>query len=231
MPPRAVSRTATSTSDRSRICLAPAGPVQSPGSTRRPSTSTPSEVVYPTRRPEARRMAAIIRVVVVLPLVPLMLMIGSRRSASRSQAGGVSPAARMRASARVTVRLRRTGVVGARSRSQQRQAASAISRARSCSRQGNATIQAPGSLVRWTVMGSLRRRPRASSSSASQASASVRRWSRRTQAVKSRTGVGTSRARTGRPSSTTAWAPGWRCPYHVRRRPTVTSILTVGSRR
>ncbi len=104
-------------------------------------------------------MAAIIRVVVVFPFVPLMLMIGRCRSLSRIQAGGVVPAERMRARARVTVRLRRTGTVGARSRSQQRQAASAISSARSCSRQGKATIQAPGSLVRWTAMGSARRRP------------------------------------------------------------------------
>ena len=82
IPPRAVSRTATSTSPRPRIAAAPPGPVQSPGSTIRPSTTIPSDVVMPTRCPARPRTWAIMRVTVVLPFVPEMETTGIRRSAS-----------------------------------------------------------------------------------------------------------------------------------------------------
>ena len=73
---------------------------------------------------------------------------------------------------------------------------------------GKATIQPPGSLVRCTLMGSVRLPAKAPRSSASHASAWVRRCRRRTQAARSATGPGTSRARTRRPSSTTGVRPG-----------------------
>ena len=42
---------------------------------------------------------------------------------------------------------------------------------------------------------------------------------------------GQSRAGTDRPSWTSGWRPGCRWPYHVRRRPIASSILTTGSSR
>ena len=104
IPPRAVSRTATSTSRRPRIWCAPPGPVQSPGSTIRSSTRTPSDVVVPTCRPARSRMWVIRRVTVLLPLVPEMETIGIRRSASRIQVGGVARASSRRAVQRASSR-------------------------------------------------------------------------------------------------------------------------------
>ena len=43
--------------------------------------------------------------------------------------------------------------------------------------------------------------------------------------------VGPVAAGTAAPSRTSAWRPGSRWPYHVRRRPTATSTLTTGSSR
>ena len=54
----------------STIC-AERGPDMSPFRMSRPSTTMPSVVVMPTRRPISFRMWAIIRTVVVLPLVPV----------------------------------------------------------------------------------------------------------------------------------------------------------------
>ena len=67
------------------------GPHMSPFRISRPSMTMPSVVVMPTRRPISFRMWAIIRTVVVLPLVPVTPMIGMRALApggkSRSMTG------------------------------------------------------------------------------------------------------------------------------------------------
>ena len=133
-----------------------AGPVQSPGSTIRSSTSTPSEVVVPTCRPARTRMWVISRVTVLLPLVPEIDTIGIRRSASRSHVGGVVRAAcdRARSSARAAAPGRRSaGRVrdGETSRSASASAASVIVWARSAPVHGKVTIQWPGSDERWTA--------------------------------------------------------------------------------
>ena len=67
--------------------------VQSPGSTIRSSTRTPSDVVVPTRLPATRRMWVTSRVTVLLPFVPLIETTGIRRSVSRIHSGGVVRAA------------------------------------------------------------------------------------------------------------------------------------------
>ncbi len=78
MPPRAVSSTAASTvGSRSTRWLAH-GPVMSPLTDSTPSMYTPSLVVIPTVQPESLRMCPTMRVVVVLPLVPVMAAIGMR---------------------------------------------------------------------------------------------------------------------------------------------------------
>ena len=134
---------------------APPGPVQSPGSTIRSSTRTPSDVVVPTRRSASSRMCVISRVTVLLPLVPLIEMIGIRRSASRIHAGGVARASAIVASQRAIARdvdgPWRAARDGATSRSASSTAASAIECARSGPVHGNATIQCPGSVDRWTA--------------------------------------------------------------------------------
>ena len=196
-----------------------------PASTRRSSMSTPSEVVVPTCRPARRRMCVSMRVVVLLPLVPLMLTVGMRRSASVIQVGpgpaaAVDPPENALQAAAAAPRR-------AWSRLAHRPAASApsaISCARSRSRQGNATIQWPGSPVRWMVTGTV-------GAGGRPARVPLSRCRRVTQAARSRTGGGAMARATGRPRRTMAYAPGVRCPYQVRRRPTVTSILTVGSSR
>src|SRR4051812_26241019 len=68
MPPRAVSSTATSTSERRSTARAAAGPVQSPLSVATSLTEMPSVVHRPTARPAQRRMRASRRALVVLPL-------------------------------------------------------------------------------------------------------------------------------------------------------------------
>jgi hypothetical protein len=220
-PPRAVSRTATSRSERPRICHAPPGPVQSPGSTRRSSTSTPSDVVVPTRCPATLRMCVISRVTVLLPFVPVIETTGIRRSASRIQAGGVVRASPIRALQRASWRscdpVSRARRAGETSRSARAIAASAIVWARSAPVHGNVTIQWPGSDERWTAT------PPVPSP-----------WSersRRTQRTRASTEKGHCFAGTSAPRWTSAWRPGLRCPYHVRRRPTATSIFTTGSSR
>ena len=151
MPPRAVSSTATSTSERPSTAAAPPGPVQSPGSSIRPSTTIPSEVVAPTRRPAPPSTWATIRVTVVFPFVPEIEMTGTRRSASRTIVGPWSRGPEMRPSAAMTswwsygvARGSSTSVAASC------QAASASVRARSAPRQGNDTIQRPRSAPRWT---------------------------------------------------------------------------------
>ena len=80
MPPRATSNTAVSTSGFWSTVCAERGPLMSPFRISRPSMTMPSVVVMPTRRPMSLRMWAIIRTVVVLPLVPVTPMIGMRAS-------------------------------------------------------------------------------------------------------------------------------------------------------
>ena len=220
-PPRAVSRTATSTSDRPRICHAPPGPVQSPGSTSRSSTRTPSDVVVPTRRPARTRMWVIRRVTVLLPFVPVIETTGIFRSASRIQAGGVVRASAIVADQRATARVLGTGQPRAprrrHSRSVSATAASAIEWARSAPVHGNVTIQWPGSDERWTTRrrGPRRRRPAAAGPS------------RPTRPTWRRPVLRAGR----RPRAGPGVAPGLRWPYQVRRRPIATSILTTGASR
>ena len=80
MPPRAVSSTAASTAGFISTFRALCGPLQSPLSMRRSSMKMPSVQVMPTRRPVPRRMWAMKRVVVVLPLTPVTATMGMRPS-------------------------------------------------------------------------------------------------------------------------------------------------------
>ena len=77
-PPRAVSNTAASTSGCISTLRALRGPLQSPESVWRPLTYTPSVLVMPTRRPWALSKCAVRRTVVVLPLVPVTAITGTR---------------------------------------------------------------------------------------------------------------------------------------------------------
>ncbi len=221
MPPRAVSRTATSMSERPRIRCAPPGPVQSPGSTIRSSTRTPSDVVVPTCRPVPSRMWVMSRVTVDLPFVPEIDTTGMRRSASRIQVGGEVRAASMRSVQRVTSRCWAPVSWVVRdddtSRSARARAASASVRARSSPVHGNVTIQCPGSDERWTA------RPDRPSPWSTR--------SRRTHAATAAMPSGQSRVGTWAPRWTSACRAGSRWPYHVRRRPMASSTLTTGSSR
>ena len=194
MPPRAVSRTATSTSRRARIWCAPPGPVQSPGSIIRSSIMTPSDVVVPTRRPARIRMCVIRRVTVLLPFVPEIDTTGIRRSTSRSHSGGVARAPAMRSVQRARSRscapVRRAVRDGETSRSARASAASVSVWARSAPTHGKVMIQCPGSDERWTATP-----PRPSPYS-------VRR--RRIHATVAATGYGHSRAGTAAPRWTRA---------------------------
>ena len=220
-PPRAVSRTATSTSSLRRIAAAPPGPVQSPASTMRSSTRIPSLVVVPTWCPASSRMWVISRVTVDLPLVPVMDTTGMRRSASRIHDGGAAPAAAIRASQPSTRRswviVRRTRRAGETDRPARSTAASAIRRARSAPDQGQVITQRPASEARWTTAG-----PACSPWSAR---------SRRVQATTSATGSGHSRTGTGRARCTEGPSAGVRDPFQACVRPTATSTLTTGSSR
>ena len=220
-PPRAVSSTATSRSERARICQAPPGPVQSPGSTSRSLTRTPSEVVVPTRRSARTRMWVTSLVTVLLPFVPVIDTTGSRRSAFRIHAGGVVREALIRSVQRSSRRswapVRRVRRAGDTSRSERARAASAIVWARSAPIHGNVTIQCPGSDERWTT------------TPARPSSWSTRR--RRIQSTRASIWAGQSRRGTSTPRWTRAWRPGARWPYHVRRRPMATSTFTTGSSR
>ena len=222
IPPRAVSRTATSRSSRARIDAAPAGPVQSPCSTISPSTTIPSDVVAPTRFPDSRRMWTIRRVVVVLPLVPVIETIGSRRSASRSHVGPSPSAASTRSERPATSRpcrgVRMALDPAGTSRSTSARAASAIAFARSPSSHGQARIQCPGSDDRWTLTG-----PAAPSGCS--------RRSRRTQSASAATRAGCSSRGTAAVSRTRACRSGSRRPYQVRRRPIATSSFAAGASR
>jgi hypothetical protein len=61
------------------------GPVMSPSTVRRPSMYTPSVVVMPTRAPAILWMCASMRVVVVLPFVPVIAAIGMRVRRARRE--------------------------------------------------------------------------------------------------------------------------------------------------
>ena len=143
-------------SRRARICCAPPGPVQSPGSTIRSSTRTPSDVVVPTRRPARSRMWVISRVTVLLPFVPEIETIGiapigvadPRRRRRPGLRDALGPAreqcapGRRSAGRSATARRRvRPGRAPPRSR---------VS-ARSAPTHGKVTIQCPGSDERWTA--------------------------------------------------------------------------------
>ena len=91
MPPRATSMTAKSTRGFMSTIRADFGPDASALMTSRSSMTTPSVEVMPTLRPKPLKMWAIIREVVVLPLVPVTATIGTREGApggkSRSTTG------------------------------------------------------------------------------------------------------------------------------------------------
>ena len=78
MPPRATSNMAKSTRGFCSTILAERGPEASALITSRSSITTPSVEVMPTLRPMPLKMCAIIREVVVLPLVPVTATIGIR---------------------------------------------------------------------------------------------------------------------------------------------------------
>src|SRR6266511_1167712 len=78
MPPRATSNTAKSTRGFCSTMRAERGPEASAATTSRSSMRMPSVVVSPTWRPIPLKMWAIIRAVVVLPLVPVTATIGMR---------------------------------------------------------------------------------------------------------------------------------------------------------
>ena len=78
MPPRATSNTAKSTRGFCSTIRADCGPEASDLITSRSSMTTPSVEVMPTLRPMPLKMCAIIRLVVVLPLVPVTATIGIR---------------------------------------------------------------------------------------------------------------------------------------------------------
>ena len=85
MPPRATSNTAKSTRGFCSTILAERGPEASALMTSRSSITTPSVEVIPTLRPMPLKMWAIIREVVVLPLVPVTATIGIRLGAARRE--------------------------------------------------------------------------------------------------------------------------------------------------
>ena len=91
MPPRATSITAKSTRGFCSTIRAERGPDASAFTTSRSSMTMPSVEVMPTWRPTPFMMCAIIREVVVLPLVPVTATIGTREGApggkSRSTTG------------------------------------------------------------------------------------------------------------------------------------------------
>ena len=194
-----------------------------PGSTIRSSTRTPSEVVVPTRRPARSRMWVISRVTVLLPLVPEIDTIGTRRSASRIHVGGVvrglgdplRPARSSRSCAPVRLGASRDGET---SRSARARAASVSVRARS--RAGPREGDDPVARVGRAMDG----QPAPALAVVERAAAGPRRRRRRRRS-------GQSRAGTSAPSRTSACRPGSRWPYQVRRRPTATSSLTTGSSR
>ena len=81
MPPRATSKTAKSTRGFCRTIRAERGPDASARMSSRSSITTPSVLVMPTLRPSPLKMWEIIRLVVVLPLVPVTATIGIREVA------------------------------------------------------------------------------------------------------------------------------------------------------
>ncbi len=166
-------------------------------------------------------MWVVSRVTVLLPFVPVIETTGIFRSASRIQAGGVVRASAIVASQRAIARVVdgpwRAERAASTSRSVKATAASAIEWARSAPVHGKVTIQWPGSDERWTTTP-----PRPSPPSTR---------SRRTQSTNRPTWPGQSFRGTVAPSRTTAWRPGSRWPYQVRRRPIPTSTLTTGASR
>ncbi len=135
---------------------APPGPVQSPGSTIRSSTRTPSEVVVPTWRPARSRTWVISRVTVLLPLVPRDRHdrdAADRRRAATRAASRAPPAIRsvQRARSRSWAPVSRAVRDGETSRSASASAASVRVSARSAPTHGKVTIQWPGSDERWTA--------------------------------------------------------------------------------
>src|SRR5213596_2219157 len=81
MPPRATSKTAKSTRGFWSTIRALRGPEASARISNRSSMTTPSVEVMPTLRPMPLKMWLIMRLVVVLPLVPVTATIGIRLGA------------------------------------------------------------------------------------------------------------------------------------------------------
>src|SRR6185436_4937269 len=81
MPPRATSKTAKSTRGFCSTIRALRGPDASALISSRSSITTPSVEVMPTLRPMPLKMWLIMRLVVVLPLVPVTATIGIRLGA------------------------------------------------------------------------------------------------------------------------------------------------------
>ena len=195
--------------DRLRAAAARSSRRARPSSSRRRSRRTSS------RRPAcpaSRRMWAIRRVVVVLPFVPLIETIGSRRSASRIHAGPgpvrlADPRERRARPGGACRGVSRSMAPAGMSRSTSARAISAIAVARSPSAHGQTTIQCPGSDDRWTATPGRPRRRDARGAAAGPS----RRATRRAPGWRDRGTVAESR--------TSACRSGSRRPYQVRRRP------------
>ena len=97
-PPRAVSSTATSTDGSRRTMRAATGPVMSPSTVRRPSMYTPSVVATPTLCRAILKMCATMRVVVVLPFVPVIEAIGTRAGVPGGKSMSITGSATLRGS-------------------------------------------------------------------------------------------------------------------------------------
>ena len=193
-----------------------------PGSTTRSSTSTPSEVVVPTRRPAYEQDVGHEpgdRPLAVRPadrddryfcrsasLIIAAAWPGPPRS-------GGAPARAAVPGSRSTARRDREA-----SRSVSARAASAIAWARSAPVHGN--VDDPVARVR-----------RAMDRDPAAALAVFRPEATRASRPPPATSPASHAAGRRRPRRTSACRPGRRSPYHVRRRPTATSTLTTGSSR
>ena len=100
IPPRAVSRTATSRPGVASTSAAPAGPEKSPSSTVSPMTTTPEVELHAVFRPAVMAMWATRRVVVVLPLVPVTETTGTE--GERTGEGPPGSSVRIRCAASAT---------------------------------------------------------------------------------------------------------------------------------
>ncbi len=209
-------------SRRARIWCAPPGPVQSPGSTIRSSTRTPSEVVVPTCRPATQQDVGDEpghRALAVRPRDrhdrdPPVGVADPRR---RRRPGGGDPLGP----------ARERGAPGRRSAGRSATATRRARPARGGLGEGQRALRAgpregddPVAGVRRAMDGAARRGPRRG-----------RRAAGGPRPTIAATPSGQSRAGTSRPRWTSAWRPGSRWPYQVRRRPMATSSLTTGSSR